>query len=94
MHAGSLPCTHLLVDEFQDSDEVQYAWIMEHVLRGVVTTVVGDDDQTIFEWRRALGYKGIVAFKEEAQAAEIVLGENYRCHKEIFVVCRQSDSPQ
>ncbi|MFC6522689.1 UvrD-helicase domain-containing protein [Undibacterium arcticum] len=84
MHAGSLPCTHLLVDEFQDSDEVQYAWIMEHVLRGVVTTVVGDDDQTIFEWRRALGYKGIVAFKEEAQAAEIVLGENYRCHKEIL----------
>jgi DNA helicase-2/ATP-dependent DNA helicase PcrA len=84
MQSGGLPCTHLLVDEFQDSDEVQYAWIMEHVTRGIQTMVVGDDDQTIFEWRRALGYKGVQQFKEDAGACEIVLGENYRCREEIL----------
>jgi DNA helicase-2/ATP-dependent DNA helicase PcrA len=84
MGVGSVPCTHLLVDEFQDSDEVQYAWIMDHVQRQVVTMVVGDDDQTIYEWRRALGYKGIEAFKRDANADEVVLGDNYRCRTEIL----------
>lgn len=84
MSVGHLACTHLLVDEFQDCDEVQFAWIMEHVRRGVVTMVVGDDDQTIYEWRRALGYQGILNFKEVAKAREVVLGENYRCREEIL----------
>jgi DNA helicase-2/ATP-dependent DNA helicase PcrA len=84
MSIGRTFCTHLLVDEFQDSDEVQYAWIMEHLNRGVITMVVGDDDQTIFEWRRALGHKGMLAFIEEAKATEIILGDNYRCHSEIL----------
>lgn len=84
MRSGTIPCTHLLVDEFQDSDEVQYAWIMEHVRRNVVTMVVGDDDQTIYEWRRALGYRGMTNFQEDAGAREIVLGDNYRCREEIL----------
>jgi len=80
----SVQCTHLLIDEFQDTDEVQYAWIMEHVRRNVITTVVCDDDQTIFEWRRALGYQGMTSFIKEANAEQIVLGQNYRCSSEIL----------
>lgn len=81
---GRLQCTHLLVDEFQDCDEVQYAWMMEHVKAGLITTVVGDDDQTIYAFRRALGYKGMTDFRDEAGAQEITLGVNYRCRAEIL----------
>lgn len=79
-----IPITHLMIDEFQDTDEVQYAWIIEHVKRGVITTVVADDDQTIYEWRRALGYVGLLKFIEDASAHKVVLGENYRCRAEIL----------
>lgn len=82
--ANSVVVTHLLIDEFQDTDEVQFEWIMEHVKAGIVTMVVGDDDQTIFEWRRALGFKGLLEFIRKANAEKIVLGHNYRCHSEIL----------
>ena len=36
---------HLLVDEYQDTDDMQYRWVAAHVAAGVVVTVVGDDDQ-------------------------------------------------
>lgn len=81
MREGSLPlltATHLIVDEYQDCDEVQYKWTALHTNSGVITTVVGDDDQTIYEWRRAIGYAGMCRFAEEANAAVISLGDNYR----------------
>ena len=73
-----LPCTHLLVDEAQDCDAVQYAWTRAHALRGSITTLVGDDDQTIYEWRRAIGYTGMQAFAREFRATVLNLEENFR----------------
>jgi len=73
-----LPCTHLLVDEAQDCDAVQYAWTRAHATRGVITTLVGDDDQTIYEWRRAIGYTGMQAFAREFRAPVLHLEENFR----------------
>lgn len=86
MRDGSLPlltCTHLIVDEYQDCDQVQYTWAALHTRKGVITTVVGDDDQTIYEWRRAIGYAGMCRFAEEANAAVISLGDNYRSFANI-----------
>ncbi|MDN0082336.1 ATP-dependent helicase [Crenobacter sp. SG2305] len=80
----ALPVSHLLVDEFQDTDECQLQWVLEHARRGAIITVVGDDDQSIYGWRHALGYAGMMRFKEEVGAELINLGSNYRCRKEIL----------
>lgn len=85
---GSLPilgATHMLVDEFQDVDEVQFQYLMEHFRSGkVTTTAVGDDDQTIFGFRNALGYEGMLKYEKETNATRVTLGLNYRCHREIL----------
>jgi superfamily I DNA/RNA helicase len=73
-----LACTHLLVDEAQDCDAVQYEWARAHATRGVLTTLVGDDDQTIYEWRRAIGYPGMQNFVREFGATVVHLDENFR----------------
>jgi len=76
--------THMLVDEFQDTDSVQLAWVMEHIQHGVQVTVVGDDDQSIYGWRRALGYEGLEAFRQQAKARHIALDLTFRCAREIL----------
>ena len=77
--------THMLVDEFQDTDPVQLAWVKEHVRRGAKVTVVGDDDQSIYGWRNALGYVGMMRFRDYTDAAHIALNVTYRCAREIIV---------
>lgn len=74
----------MLVDEFQDTDHVQLAWVMEHVRAGTNVTVVGDDDQSIYGWRGALGYGGMQDFASQTEAKHITLAVNYRCHSEIL----------
>lgn len=78
-----LPITHLLGDEMQDADEVQLEMILAHTRKGVLTTLVADDDQTIYEWRSALGYAGLQRFGKEAKAKTIALSENFRSKEEI-----------
>ncbi len=73
-----LPVDFLLVDEFQDTDPVQYTWIMEHARAGVEVTVVGDDDQSIYGWRRAMGAHGVSRFKADFSPEAIVMANNYR----------------
>lgn len=86
---GSMPvlnATHMLVDEFQDCDEIQYQYLMAHVKSGTVkVTAVGDDDQAIYAFRNSLGYNGMIRFEEEARAVRVVLDTNYRCRKEILI---------
>jgi superfamily I DNA/RNA helicase len=87
MSAGTLPTlgfTHLLCDEQQDTDQVQAAWIMNHVNAGTVATLVGDDDQCIYEWRRALGFQGMFDFAQQTGAKIITLGDNFRSRTEIL----------
>lgn len=78
-----LPVTHLLVDEFQDSDAVQLAWVEEHVKRGINVTVVGDDDQSVYAFRKSLGYAGIESFLRITQATVHKLETCFRCPQEI-----------
>ena len=81
-----LPVEYMLVDEFQDTDHIQLAWVMCHVKSGAFVTAVGDDDQSIYGWRGALGYPGMADFAARAPAKIINLSTNYRCRKEILDV--------
>jgi DNA helicase-2/ATP-dependent DNA helicase PcrA len=87
MRQGSVPllkATHILADEFQDTDPLQLSWLLIHQKAGAEVTVVGDDDQSVYGWRRAMGYEGMEKFAEEADATRVVLQINYRSRKEIL----------
>jgi len=77
-------CKYLMIDESQDMDEMQYAWACEHIKAGSKFTVVGDDDQSIYKFRRALGYAGMQRFVDNFDANLITLDTNYRCRDEIL----------
>lgn len=85
---GSLPvlgATHMMLDEFQDTDNVQYEYILAHFKTGqIILTAVGDDDQAIYGFRNSLGYHGMTRFEKDTSATRITLGINYRCHSEIL----------
>lgn len=78
------PLTYLLVDEFQDTDPLQYRWVELHAQAGAIVTVVGDDDQSIYGFRAALGFRGMESFATTFDATRVVLGSNYRCRSEIL----------
>ncbi|SOE97545.1 Superfamily I DNA or RNA helicase [Burkholderia sp. D7] len=83
------PFKFLLVDEFQDTDPLQYRWIELHANAGSVVTVVGDDDQSIYAFREALGYRGMESFIKQFDAKTVVLGSNYRCRSEILAAAER-----
>lgn len=76
--------TDMLVDEGQDTDDLQRLWIFAHARAGRRVTIVGDDDQSIYEWRNALGYEGMRSFLDTFRARRIELGDNFRCRTEIL----------
>jgi superfamily I DNA/RNA helicase len=85
MARGEIPplsCTHLVVDEAQDNDEIQAAWVSCH--KDQIVTMVGDDDQTIFEWRRAIGFPGMKRFQELRNARVVLLEDNFRSKAEVL----------
>lgn len=87
MRDGSVPAyktKYMLVDEFQDTDAVQFAWIREHIRQGTAVTVVGDDDQSIYEWRFGMGFQGMEDFRRLTQASHVSLDTTYRCAREIM----------
>lgn len=79
-----LPHTDILVDEGQDTDDLQRLWIFAHARAGRRVTIVGDDDQSVYEWRNALGYEGMRSFLETFNARRIELGDNFRSRSEIL----------
>ncbi|WP_417660832.1 DNA helicase II [Pseudomonas sp.] len=69
---------HILVDEFQDTNAVQYAWLRILAKGGDSFMVVGDDDQSIYGWRGAK-IENIQQFSNDFADAEIIrLEQNYR----------------
>ena len=70
--------SHILVDEFQDTNTIQYAWLRVIAGGQVPLTVVGDDDQSIYGWRGAR-VENIQHFQQELEQVELVkLEQNYR----------------
>ncbi|MDH5621444.1 MAG: UvrD-helicase domain-containing protein, partial [Gammaproteobacteria bacterium] len=69
---------HLLVDEFQDTNAIQYAWLRLLAGREGVPFAVGDDDQSIYRWRGAR-VEHIYRFQKDFPKASVVkLEQNYR----------------
>ncbi|MBV1904976.1 MAG: DNA helicase II [Pseudomonadales bacterium] len=69
---------HILVDEFQDTNTIQYAWL--RVLAGKQSHImaVGDDDQSIYGWRGAR-IENIHKFQKDFDSVSSVrLEQNYR----------------
>ena len=84
-----LPHTDMLVDEGQDTDDLQRLWIFSHARVGRRVTIVGDDDQSVYEWRNALGYEGMRAFLDTFRAHRIELNDNFRSRTEILTAATQ-----
>ncbi|MGQ4645095.1 UvrD-helicase domain-containing protein [Raoultella ornithinolytica] len=74
-----LSITHLIVDEVQDTDSIQFTWISEHAKRGINTTIVGDDDQTIYSFRDAGGVKIFRQFDKAYNPNVFHLTKCFRC---------------
>ena len=75
---------HILVDEFQDTNAIQYAWLRMLVGQHGFITVVGDDDQSIYGWRGAR-IENIQNFDKDFGDADLIrLEQNYRSTANIL----------
>jgi DNA helicase-2/ATP-dependent DNA helicase PcrA len=75
---------HFLVDEFQDTNTIQYMWLRILTQRATSVTIVGDDDQSIYGWRGAR-IENIQRFEQDFPYTKIVrLEQNYRSTSTIL----------
>jgi DNA helicase-2/ATP-dependent DNA helicase PcrA len=75
---------HILIDEFQDTNRLQYAWIKIFTGEGNAVFAVGDDDQSIYAFRGAR-VGNMADFVREFQVAhQIKLEQNYRSYSNIL----------
>lgn len=69
---------HVLVDEFQDSNTIQYRWLKCLALAHGQIMAVGDDDQSIYGWRGAR-IENMAQLQKDFTGTEVVrLEQNYR----------------
>ncbi len=79
---------HILVDEFQDTNDLQYKWLKllagHGSQRGGAVFAVGDDDQSIYAFRGA-NVGNMSAFEREFNVKNLIkLEQNYRSHGHIL----------
>ena len=74
----------ILVDEFQDTNTIQYAWLRVLAGETIPVVAVGDDDQSIYGWRGAR-IENIQRFSEDFAPVQTVrLEQNYRSTETIL----------
>ncbi len=75
---------HILVDEFQDTNEVQYTLVRQLADKRRNLYAVGDADQSIYRWRGA-DYRNVQRFQKDfADARTYLLEENYRSVQNVL----------
>jgi DNA helicase-2/ATP-dependent DNA helicase PcrA len=75
---------HILVDEFQDTNKLQYAWLKLLAGREAAVFAVGDDDQSIYAFRGA-DVGNMASFERDFRIGKVVkLEQNYRSHGNIL----------
>ncbi|MDT0605333.1 DNA helicase II [Thalassotalea castellviae] len=81
--------SHVLVDEFQDTNAIQYAWLNMLGREQSKVMIVGDDDQSIYGWRGAK-IENIQRFLKEFENAQTIrLEQNYRSTANILTAANQ-----
>ena len=74
---------NILIDEFQDTNEIQFKWIKNLTGDNTTVTAVGDDDQSIYGWRGAK-IENINKFSKEKETSIVRLEQNYRSTQKIL----------
>ncbi|VVE12931.1 DNA helicase [Pandoraea morbifera] len=75
---------HILVDEFQDTNKLQYAWLKMLAGSNAAVFAVGDDDQSIYAFRGA-NVGNMADFEREFRVRHLIkLEQNYRSHGNIL----------
>jgi DNA helicase II / ATP-dependent DNA helicase PcrA len=75
---------HILIDEFQDTNNLQYKWLKLMAGEGNVLFAVGDDDQSIYAFRGA-NIGNMAAFEREFKVQNLIrLEQNYRSQGNIL----------
>ncbi len=75
---------HILVDEFQDTNKLQYAWLKMFAGKQAAIFAVGDDDQSIYAFRGAQ-VGNMSAFEREFRVEQVIkLERNYRSYGNIL----------
>ena len=74
----------ILIDEFQDTNTIQYKWLQAVTAPKAKVTAVGDDDQSIYGWRGAK-VENVKAFSKDFKDVHIIkLEQNYRSTNKIL----------
>jgi len=75
---------HVLVDEFQDTNRLQYRWLKLLAGKSNVMFVVGDDDQSVYSFRGA-NVGNMAEFERDFHVENVIrLEQNYRSHGQIL----------
>ncbi|MFM8899365.1 MAG: UvrD-helicase domain-containing protein [Burkholderiales bacterium] len=75
---------HVLVDEFQDTNKLQYAWLKMFAGKNAAVMAVGDDDQSIYAFRGAQ-VGNMMDFEREFRVQQVIkLERNYRSFGNIL----------
>ena len=79
---------HVMVDEFQDTNQAQYQLLSYLSSKNKNLFVVGDEDQSIYRWRGA-DYRNVLRFEEDYPGnVKVLLEQNYRSSQTILDAAR------